>query len=585
MSRKRKQTQDAEMMPKDSIDQIYGDLDVCLADHIGVGSDQITKSELRRLKAEIKRGNVDGSDILQSILKKSQKVFNTINNILIKYNISNNLGSDEQNILDHMDKKPKVISTRSVELPDKMPPIIDRIFNHYVEADSDSDSESDSDEDWKDDRMEKNNNTRVTKRKNFTDKERKTIEQNMPKIESKYADGRIWFEDVILAKFNENDTLWMYRQFSRVDELPPCAERFELEDKIEKRYHFLKQLQDNGMYSSSIGCDEHDISKSVLCSKQPDAIKKMLLQKISTVTKDSIEEYQKTVGWVDTVLSIPTETKSIKNNVGQTLKNLHNNLKKNMSCVDQTAREIAQAVCSMITDPDNNGYILALVGPPGVGKTTISTLISESTGMGFGQISCGSVHDSSVITGHSSTYIGAKTGQLTQILINNKQLDNVILLDEMDKMPNEKLIPILLQILDKSQNNRFKDDFCPEINIDLSKNFFIIAVNTLDTIGDVLKDRLKVINVSGYDVDQKVEICTKHIIPKIIRRTGCDNVIATSTIRKCIEMISPNISGVRDLERFFADIYEKILLSRYIDSDPIPRKIDLNMVNRLIGRR
>jgi ATP-dependent Lon protease len=239
-----------------------------------------------------------------------------------------------------------------------------------------------------------------------------------------------------------------------------------------------------------------------------------------SVSNESVEEYQKALNWMETVLSLPTEVKSSKKNISQSIKDLHQKLTTNMSGMEKVISQILQAVCTILTDPDNRGYILTLVGPPGVGKTSISSMISEAIGMGFGQVSCGSINDQATITGHGSTYIGSKPGILTQYLINTGQLDNVILLDEMDKIQDSKVVPILLQILDRSQNSRFRDAFCPEVNIDLSKNFYIVAVNSLDAFDDALKDRLKVVYVDGYGVDQKVQICSEHLLPKLKVKTS-----------------------------------------------------------------
>ena len=130
----------------------------------------------------------------------------------------------------------------------------------------------------------------------------------------------------------------------------------------------------------------------------------------------------------------------------------------------------------------------------------------------------------------------------------------------MDKLQDSKLVPILLHILDRSQNSRFRDAFCPEIPIDLSRNMYVIAVNSIDDLDSALRDRLKIVYVNGYDIDTKTQICIKHIIPHLNARTGLNCTIDKKIIHDCIEHVSPNISGVRDIERFFGDIYEKLLL-------------------------
>jgi ATP-dependent Lon protease len=314
-----------------------------------------------------------------------------------------------------------------------------------------------------------------------------------------------------------------------------------------------------------------------MLSKHNDKIKHVLLNNVYNASSD-LEEYNKCLMWANTVLSLPTEVKGPKNDISNSINRLYEILTANMSGMSNVIAQILQAVCAIITDPENRGYVLALVGPPGVGKTTISTLIAQAIGMGFGQISCGSICDQATIVGHSSTYIGAKTGIFTQIQIASGQIDNVVLLDEMDKLPDKKMLPVLLHILDKTQNAHFKDAYCPEIDIDLSKNLYVSAVNSVDTFDDALKDRLKIVTIDGYDVEQKCEICLKHVIPKIVQRTCINKKISYDVIKKCIMQISPNISGMRDMERFIGDIYEKLSLMRYMKPllFKLPAKFDIN---------
>ncbi|VBB18433.1 ATP-dependent Lon protease [Yasminevirus sp. GU-2018] len=419
------------------------------------------------------------------------------------------------------------------------------------------------------------------------------LNQKMRALRERSSGMKVTVDMIVKANFNKEDEVWFYRNIRERLPMLEGNERFQLEDKIERRYQFLTSLQASNMYTNFFKGGERNIMEEILASKQPDSVKSVLLNRLCSVTYESLEEYQKALGWMDVVLSIPTEVKSAKNDISKSLSTLYHKLKANMHGMDSTIREILQAVCSILTDPDSKGSILTLVGPPGVGKTTISSMISESIGMGFGQVSCGSINDQATITGHGSTYIGSKPGVFTQYLITNKQLDNVILLDEMDKLHDSKIVPILLHVLDKSQNSRFRDAFCPEINIDLSKNLYVVAVNSVDNLDDALKDRLKIVHVNGYDVETKTQICIKHIIPALNKRTGIELHIDEDTVRRCVKKVSPNVSGVRDLERLFGDIYEKLLLITRMGGNlfNLPnsvkieslKKIDAKLIKQLIG--
>ncbi len=360
-------------------------------------------------------------------------------------------------------------------------------------------------------------------------------------------------------KLNDIDTEWFHKNIKRMHELHG-KERHELEDKLHRKYKMIITLKTNNMYDKLNRLSDRDIIKEITASNHSDATKSILINRMLSVTEESVEEYQKAINWMDIILSIPTSVKANSSNISVTLDKLWEVLHAGTSEMTNVIIEIMQAVCTILTDPEHRGYILTLVGPPGVGKTSIGYMIANAIGMGFGHVSCGSIKDQSIIMGHSSTYIGSKPGLFTQLLINTQQLDNVILLDEMDKLSDQSMLPILLHVLDKTQNTRFNDAFCPEINIDLSRNMFIVAVNGVDKFDDALKDRLKIVRLDGYTVSQKVNICVNHIIPKITNKTGINVDISKQVIEKCIKSVSPLKSGIREIERYFEAIFEKILL-------------------------
>jgi flagellar biosynthesis GTPase FlhF len=545
----------------------------------------LTRGEERRLIVDIKQGkSLFKSVVLRDMLKRCPQLETNINNILNNVQLK----SQENNISDDS-KKRKLSQNQS--LPIKKPTtVMNKKTNSYnkqstgksssdilisdesIDSDESINSDDSDDQDYmpEDEYVEdgfvtfsdgddsdnlplRRNNPKLKTRSDGN------LDKKYNELKGQYLDARIDINKILIANFNKDDIMWFYKNIKRMHQLDG-KERFDLEDKIEQRYKLLTSLQQSNLYTSFNKSAERDSIKEIINSKHSDHVKNILLNKVYNVMNLSDEEYQKTLNWMDVVLDIPTEIKSSNINIKQCMNNLYNNLNQNLYGMDSTIQQVLQAVCTILTDPQNSGYILTLVGPPGVGKTTISTMIAQAIGMGFGQISCGSINDQATIMGHGSTYIGSKPGIFTQILVNNKQLDNVILLDEMDKLYDSKMIPILLHVLDRTQNNRFKDAFCPEIDIDLSKNFFVVAVNSLNSFDDALKDRLKIINVDGYTIDQKVQICTKHMIPRFIKKTGIDMIIEEKVIKRYVTKISPDISGVREIERFFGDIYEKILL-------------------------
>ncbi|MBP9887100.1 MAG: endopeptidase La [Leptospiraceae bacterium] len=221
-------------------------------------------------------------------------------------------------------------------------------------------------------------------------------------------------------------------------------------------------------------------------------------------------------------------------------------------------------------NPDNkSGTILCLVGPPGVGKTSIAKSVAESLGRKFYRFSLGGVRDEAEVKGHRRTYIGSLPGKILSGLRILKEKDPVILLDEIDKIKagfSGDPSAALLEVLDPEQNSSFRDHYL-DLPFDLSKVLFIATANTMDTIPRVLADRMDVIRLSGYITEEKIEIFKKYLWKKILKRNGLGKQkisLSNSAIHTLINSYSRE-AGLRNLERM---------------SDKIARKIAYKIVNK-----
>ena len=206
--------------------------------------------------------------------------------------------------------------------------------------------------------------------------------------------------------------------------------------------------------------------------------------------------------------------------------------------------------------------ILCLYGPPGVGKTSLGRSIAKALDRSYVRMSLGGLHDEAEIRGHRKTYIGAMPGRILQTIKKAKSSNPVFILDEIDKVSQDfhgDPASALLEVLDPEQNFEFHDNYI-EQEFDLSKVMFIATANTLNTISAALRDRLELIEVSGYLVEEKIEIAKRHLIPKQFENHGIEShnvVIPDEVIQHIIEKYTRE-SGVRDLDKKLAKVSRRM---------------------------
>ena len=271
--------------------------------------------------------------------------------------------------------------------------------------------------------------------------------------------------------------------------------------------------------------------------------------------------------WLDTVLDIPweqsTEDRLDLDEARAVLEADHTGLVDvKERIVEYLAVRKLRAERGLDKDDNRNGAILLLVGPPGVGKTSLGESVARALGRSFVRVALGGVRDEAEIRGHRRTYVGARPGRVVRALIEAGSMNPVFLLDEMDKVGNDwrgDPSSALLEVLDPAQNHTFRDHYL-EFDLDLSQVVFIATANVVETIPAPLLDRTEIIRIDGYTDSEKVDIARDHLLPRQVRSAGLEPEEITVTAEALAAIVDryTREAGVRNLERQLGTLTRKV---------------------------
>lgn len=337
-------------------------------------------------------------------------------------------------------------------------------------------------------------------------------------------------------------------------------------DQQQRDYYLRQQIK---VLQNELGSDGSEkelqaLRKQAEEKKWPEDVKQHFLKELDKISRmnPAAAEFPVSMNYVDFLINLPWGEYTQDN---FDLKRARDILDEDHYGMKKVKERILEYLAVLKLKGDMKSPILCLYGPPGVGKTSLGRSIARALDRHYVRMSLGGVHDEAEIRGHRKTYIGAMPGKVIGNIAKVKSSNPVFILDEIDKVSSDfrgDPSSALLEVLDPEQNNNFSDNYL-EIGYDLSKVLFIATANSLDTIQPALRDRMEIIEISGYTLEEKVEIAKRHLIPKQRKEHGVkasDIKFTDGAISKIIDDYTRE-SGVRNLERRIATVIRHVAKS------------------------
>ena len=393
-------------------------------------------------------------------------------------------------------------------------------------------------------------------------------------------------DDVKLRAEKLIELLQRELQFAELKNKVTSKTRTEI-DKQQRDYFLQQQLKS---IKEELGGDTNEreiaqMKKKAELKKWPEAAKTMFKSGVEKLERmhPSTPDYSVVYNHLDLMLDLPWEDYTTDNYDLKRAKKVLDNDHYGMGKIKE---RILEYLAVLKLKGDMKSPILCFIGPPGIGKTSLGKSIAHAVGRKYVRVSLGGLHDESEIRGHRKTYIGAMPGRVLQNIRKVKSSNPVMILDEIDKIGNDfrgDPSSALLEVLDPEQNNSFYDNYL-ELEYDLSKVLFIATANNIQNIQPALRDRLEIIDLSGYAIEEKVEIAKRHLVPKQKEAHGLDKVnfkMNDKVLEKIIEQYTRE-SGVRELDRQLASIM-RFEAKEYATKGKIKSALTQQDVEKILG--
>ncbi|MDQ6658277.1 MAG: endopeptidase La [Actinomycetota bacterium] len=374
--------------------------------------------------------------------------------------------------------------------------------------------------------------------------------------------------------------------------------RGDVRDGMEKSQREFLLRQQLAAIRKELGAGEpdgaDDYRSRVEAAELPDNVREAALREVGKLERSSDQSPE--TGWIrtwlDTVLELPwgvrtedspdiTAARAVLDADHHGLTDVKDRIVEYLSVRSRRARRGMEMVGGR-----GSGAVLALVGPPGVGKTSLGESVARALGRNFVRVALGGVRDEAEIRGHRRTYVGALPGRIVRAIGEAGSMNPVVLLDEIDKVGTDYRgdpAAALLEVLDPAQNHTFRDHYL-DLDLDLSNVLFLATANVIDTIPAALLDRMELIQLDGYTEDDKVAIARSHLLPRQRERAAlsADDVVVTDDALREIVGSHTREAGVRQLERLLAKVFRKVATK--LETQPGQLTVDSADLRGLLGR-
>ena len=580
-------------------------------------------SEKKDKKEPMERNNKkrksEINDIVEQQEKRIKKLESTIyslNNKLSKEDTKKKITNINKNIGDiknTMDEELEYLNKKIFQL-DKT--VTMALENSEEEEDPDYVIEDDSEYDESEEYSDEENSINKTYEKSMIELEETIIKNRLRNLNPKEYVNSIYQDKEISEKSKKRD-LSLIDNFINLTKAKDNKSNLDyfIDLAHNKKQEIISHLKKMQVHQA----DLTPMFFKVVQSNIDEYTKKIILQKIDTLSSMEVgdSEYHKLNNWIQSLLDIPWNTnaklkvskKDSPNKLFDFLKNAKTSMDKVIYGQNSTKDQIIQIIAKMISNPSKSGNVFAIYGAPGTGKTTIiKEGMSKALGIPFNFISLGGATDSSYLDGHSYTYEGSVNGRIVDCLKQSKCMNPIFYFDELDKISTsnkgEEIVNLLIHLTDSSQNTLFQDKYFSGIHFDISKSIFVFSFNDIEKVNKILLDRMELIEVDSFNLDEKKVIVKDYILPKLFNSYN----ITDKQVNFNQEIIDYVIDyrgchkeekGIRNVIRRFENIVSKInivLLTgrssseihtslKNIDISKLPIDITKNIVDDLVLKR